>query len=242
MLFSKSFGNPQKPLVLLLHGFLGCGDDFLPLIEHLPEDFFYFIPDLPAHGNSPYTPHLLPQLLSSLPQKPLFLIGYSLGGRLAMQMSSSFEDSAVIAISSHPGLSSIQAKESRFEEDLFWKKQLETLSPREFLTLWYQRPIFSSLQQKPKLLAELIEKRTYTNGQEKAQVLEDLSLAKQPLFSKEAFFLYGEQDLAYKKLYANLCHVFSIPDAGHTILLENPEACANAITICLKKKMEGFFP
>jgi pimeloyl-ACP methyl ester carboxylesterase len=41
--------------------------------------------------------------------------------------------------------------------------------------------------------------------------------------------LIGTDDEKYQALYGSLPHTVHIPEAGHTIHLENPTACAKAI-------------
>ena len=41
-----------KDVVLLLHGFTGCSEDWLPVIDLLPENVNYICLDLIGHGKS----------------------------------------------------------------------------------------------------------------------------------------------------------------------------------------------
>ncbi|CAH2987625.1 unnamed protein product [Chilo suppressalis] len=50
-----SWGDPARPPVLLLHGFLDTAATFIPLLEHLPDTYYYVGYDNPGHGKSdPY--------------------------------------------------------------------------------------------------------------------------------------------------------------------------------------------
>lgn len=238
MLFSSSFGKLDAQPIVFLHGFLGSHVDFLPIIEDLKETFYCVALDLPAHGNSPYTKEILTSVEKSLkPFKKPILVGYSMGGRIALQLAQreSLSLNGIVAISSHIGLSCLKQKELRALEDLVWKKRLETLSQEEFLHLWYKQPVFASLQKKPHLLSDLLSKRSYTNPSELALVLEEMSLANQPLldtFPCPSYFLFGEEDTKYKDLYSTL-HKSTLKDgiakAGHTLLIENPKRCSELI-------------
>lgn len=93
--------QPPVP-ILLLHGYLGCGSDFRPLAGLLTEQgHTVLVPDLPLHGSS----HKIPvvenpaaassliscaaaSLLSSRGLPPtIAIVGYSLGGRLGLEVA-----------------------------------------------------------------------------------------------------------------------------------------------------------
>jgi 2-succinyl-6-hydroxy-2,4-cyclohexadiene-1-carboxylate synthase len=176
------------------------------------------------------------QTIESFKVKP-FLIGYSLGGRIALYLSQKTDLSlkGTIILSSHIGLSCPMQKEARLEEDLLWSKKLRTLSPEVFLQDWYKQKTFASLQKKPHLLQKLLTERHFSNPLELACMLEEMSLAKQPLlntFFSPTYFLYGEKDIKIKDLYSALpCPKIEIPKAGHIVHLENPKACIKAIKL-----------
>lgn len=82
----------QGPAILLaLHGFGRHGGRMARLAHRLGAEFTTLAPDLPYHGNSQwaadqYTPDnfssLLNTLLASYADRPVFLLGHSLGGRI----------------------------------------------------------------------------------------------------------------------------------------------------------------
>jgi 2-succinyl-6-hydroxy-2,4-cyclohexadiene-1-carboxylate synthase len=45
-------GNPRRPWLVFLHGFLGDRFEFAPVMEALTQDFFCVAPDLPGHGET----------------------------------------------------------------------------------------------------------------------------------------------------------------------------------------------
>ncbi|CAB3222470.1 unnamed protein product [Arctia plantaginis] len=55
-----SYGNPEKPPILLLHGYMDSAATFIALLELLPDTYYYVGLDLPGHGKSdPYPPGIL---------------------------------------------------------------------------------------------------------------------------------------------------------------------------------------
>jgi 2-succinyl-6-hydroxy-2,4-cyclohexadiene-1-carboxylate synthase len=240
MLFHQSFGTPTNaPSLLFLHGFLGSGLDFAPLIESLQKEYHCISIDLPAHGSSGYVPDLfssLEETIHSLPISSPLLIGYSLGGRLALSYAHKHRAKVqgVIAISSHFGLKDPLEKKERLTQELLWQERLLTLPPEAFLSLWYKQSIFSSLQENKELLQELLQKRLYKNPEELCSIFAKASLSKQPYFlpcNHPVLFLFGNQDLKYKTLYEVLKpgEKLEILSAGHTAHLENPKGCIEAI-------------
>ena len=150
------------------------------------------------------------------------------------------EAKALIAISAHTGLPS-SAQKQKEQENLFWKDRLLTLDTEAFLSLWYKQVVFSSLQKDPKRLASLIQKRRFQNKEELSFVLEEMSLAKGPLFDpflRPTFLLYGEEDEKYKALYKHLPSSIckEVSPGGHALIEENPLAVVKEIQQFLKKE------
>jgi pimeloyl-ACP methyl ester carboxylesterase len=74
------------------------------------------------------------------------LIGYSLGGRIALGIAQAhnYQLEKVILLNSHPGLSSEEERETRkhFEDQIFLK--LQTNDQQEFLDYWNALPLFAN--------------------------------------------------------------------------------------------------
>lgn len=242
MLFYRTFGSPSAklPSLIFLHGFLGSHADWGPIADLLKDRYFGITIDLPSHGNSPVSDNLFASLettlLSISQETPFVLIGYSLGGRLAFRYGQKYPHAlkALVALSAHIGLKSSQEQEKRQAQDLLWQERLLTLSPQEFLPLWYKQAVFSSLHRKPKLLDQMVKSRASNQLKPLASVLEQASLSKQPFYKNFPFpacFLCGEEDPAYVSLYQTHFGKAAkvISNAGHTVHLENPLECARAI-------------
>lgn len=102
-----AWGNPAKPLVILMHGFMQTGSAWAAVAEKLAEDHWVFAPDLLGHGASVVSPNAplsleayveqLHRLIewakeeqtttspaeTSVRPQTAALVGYSLGGRIA---------------------------------------------------------------------------------------------------------------------------------------------------------------
>ncbi len=86
----------DQPTVIFLHGFLGSGLCFLPLLKRLGASINPILIDLPGHGesrfpNQPGRFHLqhqlsdLRKLIPMISESDYTLYGYSMGGRLALR-------------------------------------------------------------------------------------------------------------------------------------------------------------
>lgn len=229
-------GNPRHPPLIFLHGFLGAKEDWKEILSFFENHYFCIALDLPGHGSTSFCDQILSKIKSEIEKistiKPA-LIGYSLGGRIALQLQEIA--SAIVVLSAHPGLKTSQEKEERRKIDESWIAKILEMPWEVFLAEWYAQPVFQALQHKPSFLKKIIEKRLNQNPKDLALVLRQLSLANQPLidhFSSPALFLYGEEDLKYRELYSRLpknVQVRGIQNCGHAIHLENAAACAHEI-------------
>ena len=88
-------GDRRNKPILFLHGFMGNGADFYPVVEELAE-FCCLLVDLPGHGltqvngnehyQMPQVALSLISLLEKLDINSCLLTGYSMGGRLALYL------------------------------------------------------------------------------------------------------------------------------------------------------------
>lgn len=92
-----SSGPDDASPVLLLHGGGVAGWMWNSLRERLEPDYTVLVPDLPGHGrsaNEPYVSHsetvaaLTRLLTTTVPHRPVTVIGFSLGAQLAIQLAS----------------------------------------------------------------------------------------------------------------------------------------------------------
>jgi 2-succinyl-6-hydroxy-2,4-cyclohexadiene-1-carboxylate synthase len=230
-------GNPCFPPLVFLHGFLGCKEDWKETIAYFEKYFYCIAIDLPGHGATPYTESILDDLKKEFPKEAI-CIGYSLGGRIALQLQHLFR--GIVVLSGHPGLRTPREKIKRWQQDQEWSSKLRTLPFPDFLKEWYAQPVFQSLKERPHFLETLLLQRQKQTPCDLAQVLLQLSLAHQPhveQFSCPALFLCGVKDLKYHEIYCKLpktVTVRKVKDSGHAIHLENPSQCAQFILTWLK--------
>ncbi|WP_454782873.1 alpha/beta fold hydrolase [Legionella sp. WA2022007384] len=90
----RTWGSPDKPTILALHGWLDNANSFAPLASYLANDFHFIAVDLPGHGYSSHLPEgchyhffdgifVVIELINALKLDKLHLLGHSMGACLA---------------------------------------------------------------------------------------------------------------------------------------------------------------
>lgn len=238
----------RKPTLILLHGFLGSAHDWSALIGQLP-DYNCIAFDLPGHGDA------REQRLSRMADFPVWfnqqlqqrnisnyhLLGYSLGGRLALQFAATQPAGlqSLLLENAHPGLSSVEERKTRASADARWARQFYREPLTEVLAAWYQQPVFADLS--PIERTSLIAERSQNNAAQLAHMLCCCSLAKQADLqtwlqdtSLPVLYLCGKQDLKFKAIGAQLAaQSVAVTQqtlaGGHNLHRANPESMAAAI-------------
>ena len=154
-------GDRHKPVILFLHGFMGSLSDFAEVAELLKKDFCSLLIDLPGHGKTevncdrdyqmPAVAIAIIDLLQQLAIEKCFLVGYSMGGRLALYLAVYFPQyfQKVILESASPGLEDKLEREKRIQHDLKIANRLQSLDLAVFLQQWYSNPLFIYFRKHP---------------------------------------------------------------------------------------------
>lgn len=200
------------PLVFL-HGFLGKATDWEAVCSYLPNcECIGF--DLPGHGKSPFMEEF------RIPIERFHLIGYSMGGRIAMRYAEKYPEQIVTltVMSAHPGLLSGEERRKRLEQDRKWSELLFEVPIDDFLKRWYDQSIFNSFRPD-------FSMRKEQNIEGLAAALIHFSLGRQQSY-QITNGLVGERDEKFRALSKN---PIIVPNAGHMVHLENPQFVAEQI-------------
>lgn len=248
-----SRGGSNGPPVLFLHGWLGHRDDWRGVVAALPGDRAWIAVDLPGHGENlegealPEFPDVmtgLERLRGALDVASWHLVGYSMGGRLALAMASVYPEriASLTLVSASPGVDGAEARQARRNQDIAWATRFREVPGRATVSAWYEQPVFASLRQQPGLLETLIEQR---------------SAACSPL-AADALVLWGQGMLPsqwgrLEQMTVPMCHISGsldpayvavgqrmaernagccsrvIDGAGHTVHLERPVELGHSI-------------
>lgn len=90
----RTYGNQGPPLVII-HGFLGMGDNWHLLAQQFGKDFSVFVMDMRNHGKSGHSdefslPLMVDDIIETLDKEGISkvnIIGHSMGGKVGMLMA-----------------------------------------------------------------------------------------------------------------------------------------------------------
>jgi 2-succinyl-6-hydroxy-2,4-cyclohexadiene-1-carboxylate synthase len=193
-------GDSTNPPLLLLHGFMGNSEDWQGVITKLSQDFYCISLNLPGHRLSSYSPssfgELVPdgkcsifqiaqEILTILPAEPINIIGYSLGGRIALYLALHYPDRCqkVVLESTSWGLPTESERQARRKTDTAIARKLRCLDLDwlAFINNWYSQAIFAGMTDHPNFPA-LYQRRVQQDPQTLANSLVSAGLGTQPYF------------------------------------------------------------
>lgn len=136
--------------LLALHGFLGSSQDFTGLNETLgfknfwAPDLFGKDHDLLDTDFKTTASKILDELDDRFGKEPLHLMGYSLGGRIALHLALFFPErfQQVILLSTHPGIFDKDEIQDRRKWENMWLERLKDSSLMDFAEKWQEQEIF----------------------------------------------------------------------------------------------------
>lgn len=214
-----------------LHGFLGRPDDW------------NFLPDRTVQSIDLFTPPLAPDLhawgqnfnqqisISSSPASSRILMGYSLGGRLALHallQNPSLWHAAII-ISANPGLATDEERSQRQIVDEKWATRFENEPWEQLMKAWNQQKAFQSDSFEFTRHEKDYDRKTLADS------LRNWSLGKQEYLNEKIsklpipiLWMIGNNDpLAAKASNIKLQHpqskIWLAEDAGHRLPWQEPK-------------------
>lgn len=238
--------NPSRQsdssIVVFLHGFLGSGAEFEAITAQLGDRSLTI--DLPGHGETRFsnqytmenTAAAIVGLLDELAIGRANLVGYSMGGRLALYLALNYRERFPKAIveSGSPGLKTEQERRERRESDRALADRIEA-DFDQFLIDWYNQSLFQSLKAHPQF-ERMLKERSRNNPVELARSLREMGAGMQPnLWEKlrshqqPLLLMAGERDHKFVVLnqeMASLCKTAElaiVPNTGHNIHFERPK-------------------
>ncbi len=236
---------PGRPWLVWLHGFLGCEREWQPFANDFA-DWSQLWVDLPGHGGSAHiavrdfaeVSERLCATLAHYEVERYWLVGYSLGGRVAMYHACRGRAAGLLGLvveGANPGLACKAEREQRALSDSHWVQRLLNEPLTAVLDDWYRQPVFSHLSDAQRSALILLRSRNHPACL--AAMLEATSLARQPDLAaalrvlKVPFrYLCGECDVKFRALaQVRALPLRVIPGAGHNAHRENPGAFRDAL-------------
>ncbi|WP_408673287.1 2-succinyl-6-hydroxy-2,4-cyclohexadiene-1-carboxylate synthase [Xenorhabdus doucetiae] len=241
----------QGAWLVWLHGLLGSGADWLPAVAACHQ-YPSLVVDLPGHGHSvdvnltggfAEMSALLNATLSDYHIKDYWLIGYSLGGRIAMYHATCGKPNygknsglqGLLVEGGNPGLFSRHERDGRLQHDQHWAQRFRREPMKSVLADWYQQPIFADLTAAQR--EQLIRLRSQNNGNRIADMLENTSLSRQPWLVPALqqlaipfSYLCGENDRKFQQIAQQYTlPLNTLPQVGHNAHYGNPAAFSRAV-------------
>lgn len=226
--------------ILALHGFLGQGTDWNPLMDLMPTTIDWITPHL-FSPKSEFRLDSYEDFIADVAaleiQGPKVLLGYSMGGRLAYELfkANPSEWDALIVLSAHPGLEDSAEAKSRTQQAKLWKERFQSWNWNELLSAWNSQPVLKN--SKPLVLNEERYDR-----KKLCDALENLSVDKQrfdPVTLKKnrskIWAYIGSNDKKYTDIYVRMENrgiienLTLVDGLGHRILHDGVEQLATQL-------------
>ena len=235
------------PVVLLLHGFTGSKANWAALMGALADDFRLLAVDLPGHGESdaPTDPARydmaavardLTALLDHLDVDSAHLVGYSMGGRLALYLAlvELARWRSLVLESASPGLAMEAERVERRKKDAALADFIEREGVEPFIDRWERLPLFTSQRRLPEAVRQAHrEGRLRNRARGLAGSLRGMSTGIQPSLGERlgelalpSLLIVGELDEKFvalaREMLARMPQALLtvVPEAGHAVHLE----------------------
>lgn len=236
------------PTLLACHGFTGSGTDFAPLQEKLPSAYKLIAPDFPGHGSRrglrETTDYTLGAHLAILDaavaevSEPITLLGYSLGGRIALHwaLANPQKVQQLILVGASPGLATEAERAERTFADQAVAAYLRTQGLAAFYKYWHNQPFFRPLLSLPtERLDPILQRRQQNDPTGLALSLEHVGTGALPsLWDRlgelrgPVDLIIGEHDPKFQAIARQMgvampkSRLSIISGAGHAVHLEQP--------------------
>jgi len=239
--------------LLLLHGFTGAPESWSEVESGLA-GVSVLAPALLGHDGTLGPPETLrfedevDRLASTVAAAGcdrVHVVGYSLGGRLALGLLARHPRrlSAATLISAHPGLEHPEQRAERREADERWAGMLESEGVDAFVSAWEDQSLFATQRRLPPALLEAQRhRRLGHNPRGLARSLRVLGLGSMPCL-RDALggielpvrLVAGERDAKFSTLAGEMARALPrgvesiVPGAGHNLLMERPAVVAETL-------------
>lgn len=247
--------------IVFLHGFTGSSKTWEPIIKQLPTSIRCIAVDLLGHGKteSPQQSDRyqmreqvldLHTLLNSLHISDFTLVGYSMGGRIALAYALTYPDHVkrLVLESASPGIESVDDQQTRIKADESLAIKIAQEGLDAFIDFWQDIPLFQSQKKLPSKKRQAIRhERLQQSSLGLVNSLKGIGTGRQPSFWSQLVelnmpvtFITGELDRKFYliakqmiKTIADSQHI-EVLGVGHAIHVENPVQFATIIMEQLK--------
>jgi 2-succinyl-6-hydroxy-2,4-cyclohexadiene-1-carboxylate synthase len=234
------------PLVLL-HGFTQTRQSWRRTVAALDGRYRAIVPDLPGHGQlSERRPVSLTACLGylrALVEEPHALVGYSMGGRVALHAALARPQAVqrLVLVGASPGLEAEAERAERRRADEALADRIEAIGLEAFAAEWAALPLWEGQPERVRAAANADRLRNTPEGL--AGALRGLGTGALPsLWGRlgeitiPVTLVVGERDEKFRGIAERMAErlptarIEVIPAAGHAVQLERPDLVAAAIS------------
>ncbi|RAI79413.1 2-succinyl-6-hydroxy-2,4-cyclohexadiene-1-carboxylate synthase [Macrococcoides goetzii] len=261
MLKYKYFNRDKESLIVMIHGFLGSVETFLPAKERLLSHTDVLLVECPGHGAAFNTnetwsfdaiaaslTHTLTRYRNQYSE--IILYGYSMGGRIALFTALHYPEliDKLIIESATPGIEDEQLRIERIQQDEERSIWIET-DYSAFIKHWEKLSLFQTYQPlTDEIQTRQREIRMHHKPQGIAKALREYGTGRQPnlwpllpSFNKPLLLLTGSLDKKFESIAKRMVEVLPdarhmIIEAGHTIHVENLKIFDTIIVSFIKEE------
>lgn len=254
--YVKSNGSNTLPVIVFLHGFTGSTVTWTRVEDILNGKYKIIAVDLTGHGKTtaPKEPNRysmeeqiadLEALVEELNLISFTLVGYSMGGRVALAYTDRYPErvSSLILESSSPGIKAELERIERSEADKKLSERIVRDGIPSFVDFWESIPLFNSQKKLSTTIQNAVrEERLNQSATGLANSLIGIGTGSQPSYwdnlhtiNVPILLITGEIDTKFVNIaremekYLPLAKHRMIKDVGHAIHVEKPTLFATMV-------------
>lgn len=253
-LATATSGNGEP--VVVIHGFTGSGEAMAPLVDRL-DGWRRIAVDLPGHGRSSapaklscYSVEALAEsvagLAAAVPDGPCHVVGYSMGGRVALALASAHSEvcRSLTLISATAGIADAAGRAQRRRADEALADRIDEHGLVGFVDEWMALPMWDTLRGRlrPSEWEASMRQRRSCDPVGLANSLRAGGTGSMtPLWDRLAaidvptLIVCGELDAPFVEIGRRMSELLPkselavMPGVGHAVHLESPEGCAEVV-------------
>jgi 2-succinyl-6-hydroxy-2,4-cyclohexadiene-1-carboxylate synthase len=259
-------GNSSNPPLILLHGFTGTHHTWDGVRRRLVNKHFLLMPNLPGHGKST-TFHAtermtldmisdaLLEMLDRMGIEKTAVLGYSLGGRIALNFASKHQNRLTYLIleSASPGIRNRTERQERIKADAALARGIGRNGLDWFVRYWENTPLLATQKTlSPQVIKKIRRERLSNTTKGLMMSLRSAGIGRMhPLWDqlesieRPILLIVGEKDEKYlviakemKKHFPH-CSLSVVKGAGHATHLENFNKFSEIVERFLDGNLKG---
>ncbi|MGM9929940.1 MAG: 2-succinyl-6-hydroxy-2,4-cyclohexadiene-1-carboxylate synthase [Bacillus sp. (in: firmicutes)] len=255
----------QGEPILFLHGFTGCASTWNEIVTRFSEHYTCIMPDLLGHGETDgpndskryaveQAARDLKHILQVLQIPKVHVIGYSMGGRLALSFALLYSENVqtLTLESASPGLRSEEEREARRKQDALLAKRISEEGIASFVSYWERIPLFQSQEKLSDDRKQSIHQQRLRNSAiGLVNSLKGMGTGSQPSWWEDlhkltmpVLLVTGELDQKFCQIASSMwecipiCQWQVVKEIGHAIHVEDSEKFGRIVSEFVQNRRE----